>query len=132
LAPRGSYMAGSSFSNQGTRITVPPGTQEYQRQFEGQALAAADGSLRMGIVRIACGFLALVSGFLCVAPAIDGDWLAPFYFALPTVELGSVAIRGKSICLRFLLSGVRRKHTERNWFANDDQPQSPASPGQPR
>jgi hypothetical protein len=95
------------------RIAAQPGTPEYQRQFEHQALTAADLTLRMGIVRIACGLL----GFLFLGATIAGitdavdDWKQswyPVYCALAAVELLSVAIRGKSVYLRFLLSGVRR------------------------
>jgi hypothetical protein len=98
----------------GQRITARPGTPEYQRQFEQQALAAADASLRLPFVRIICGVFAIASGMAVILSLIDSSltWkscLENLLVSTPlAVELGLVAFVGKSLYLRFMLSGVRR------------------------
>ena len=108
-------MAAVSQSNANqsdTRITARPGTPEYQRQFEQQVLASADLTLRMGIVRVACGLLGLLFAFAAIVTVADGASREQMcrHLAIWTplaIELLSVAIRGKSMCLRLLLSGVQ-------------------------
>ena len=117
-------MSETSHNNHDTSVTAPPGTPEYQQQFERQTLAAADLTLRVRIVRIACGLF----GLLFLAVTIIGvteaisDWnrlrvsaCLAVGFAIATVEFFSVAIRGKLMYLRFLLSGIRREQTKKHW-----------------
>jgi hypothetical protein len=97
------------------RITARPGTPEYQRQFNQQALAAADAALRMWTVRVPCGLFAVMS--VCLAFSFAAHFRqSPLEHGLMVIELltvaletGSVALRGKSLYFRWLLSGVRRE-----------------------
>ncbi len=98
----------------GQRITASPGTPEYQQQFNQQALAAADASLRLPLVRIICGVFAIACVIMAVHSLFDlsltwtsrlGDLLC---FTPLAVEVALVAFVGRSLYLRFLLSGVRR------------------------
>jgi hypothetical protein len=102
------------------RITAQPGTPEYQRQFEQQALAAADASLRLGLVRIACGVFAVMFGALAVDAVVDAvldfsvRWTGRLVYAAClaslVVELARIALVARSRYLRFLLSGIHRWH----------------------
>lgn len=102
------------------RIISPPGTDEHNRQFRRQSLRAADAALALWIVRIPCGLFALVT----VASLVD-LWLGAIvvnvsliavtvYLSALALELGDVALRGKSFYLRFVLSGARVGHVEVN------------------
>jgi hypothetical protein len=116
-------MPESSRDNQEARITAPPGTPEYQRQLEQQALAAAGSMLRSGIVRIACGIFGLIFLINTIAAVEDAKndwrrlWNAAFLTAFSmaaAVELLSVAIRGKSVYLSVLLSGIHRQRAKKD------------------
>ena len=107
-----------------TPIAARPGTAEYESQFHRQALAAADSALRLGIVRAACGFfglLFLAGGIVEVAEGTcDWDSFAFLLRAIITVDLLNVALRGKSMWFRLLLSGVRRPETGTNKQPGND------------
>ncbi|HUT93198.1 MAG TPA: hypothetical protein VMY37_27285 [Thermoguttaceae bacterium] len=97
-------------------ITAKPGTPEHQRQFDRQALRAADAALRLGIVRVGCGVVALAMFAMMFASAMDmpdhGPWthVSTLVFSLVLfVETAHVALRGRSVFLRFLLSGAKRR-----------------------
>ena len=108
----------ASTESTGDRIEAEPGTAEYNRQFRRQALQAADASLSLWVVRIPCGLFALsmavylVAGWRDASLADMSGLLFTFYLAFAIVECGGVALRGKSMYLRFMLSGVNRKHAE--------------------
>lgn len=104
--------------NTGNRIHAEPGTAEYNRLFRRQALQAADASLSLWVVRIPSGLFALcmasnlIIGWLDASLANMSGLMFTFYLAFAIVECSSVALRGKSIYLRFMLSGVNRKQAE--------------------
>ncbi len=71
----------------------------------------------MRIVRFACGLTGLVFAWCTIDAAINvvhDLWMMwfPVCLALATVDLLSVALRGKSLYLRFMLSGVNREQAE--------------------
>jgi hypothetical protein len=108
-----------------TCIAAQAGTPDYQRRFEQQALAAADLTLRVGIVRVACGFLGLIFLAGTIIEMIDvvnhaRRFLTPVFSAAATAELLFVAIRGKSFYLRFMLAGVRQQKAERRRAKNHE------------
>ena len=104
--------------NRPDRLMGNPGSRKYDQEFEFQALSAADRCLRMPVVRISCALLAIAFAYLIgteMAAALtggDSDWFFLLVFAalagLAVVECFSVAIRGKSIWLRWHLAGVRK------------------------
>lgn len=102
--------------DQDRRIAAKPGTPEYQRQFDRQALRAADAALRLGIVRVGCGAVALAMFVMMFMSAMDMRdhggwtrvWMLVFSFVF-FVETAHVALRGSSVFLRFVLSSVSRK-----------------------
>ena len=103
-----------------TRITAPPGTPEYQRQFRLQQLTAADRALHIPVVRTACGLFGLTFAWSLVelAPEIvTADSVGLMFSrsvmlafnALVVAECVGVALFGKSFYLRLILSGVQRR-----------------------
>lgn len=96
-------------------ITAPPGTPDYQKQFEKQALSAADSALRLGLVRFFCGALAVLYTIAAVFFVVESTsgWLIEVIqgiMLIPIIiELGRVAITGKSLYIRFCLSGVGKQ-----------------------
>lgn len=98
-------------------ITAKPGTPEYQRQFEKQALGAADSILRLWFVRVVCGAYAALF-LLQPIQTFDlnvswADWAQWFFYSIGVIligiECGSVALFAKSFLLRYGLSGAKRK-----------------------
>ena len=111
------------------RITATPGTDEYDRQFRRQALHAADAALALWFVRVPCGVVALLTILLLLSlwfssPDVDFNLLfMSLYLSLAAIELGNVALRGRSCYLRFILSGV--KQGERQVDDRDDAKKDP-------
>ncbi len=95
-------------------ITAKPGTDEYQEQFDKQALGAADSILRLWFVRVACGLFSVLYLYFAIDTFGESNtWIeACFFFVYMIffgVELGSVALFGRSFFLRYMMSGVNRK-----------------------
>ena len=93
------------------RVTAPPGTSEYNRQFRRQRLWAVDAMLSLWFVRIAFGVFAIFAvgalvAFWQDATVVDVSLLgATLFLSLSVLEFGNIALRGKSFYLRFVMSG---------------------------
>lgn len=95
-------------------ITAPPGTPEYQEQFEKQALGAADSVLRLWFVRVACGLFAIPAFYESVETFGESKNLFEAVFfstflILMGLECASIALFRKSFWLRYGLSGAKRR-----------------------
>ncbi len=98
------------------RVTASPGTSEYNRQVRRQRLWAVDAMLALWFVRIAFGVSAILAvgalvAFWQDASVVDVSLLgATLFLSLSVIEFGNIALRGKSFCVRFMLSGGGSKH----------------------
>lgn len=103
-------MAASQQTND-TRITAAPGTGAYRQQVDRQALAAADAALRLGLVRVVCGLFGAMMVVMVALEFAAGSSPGPkSWFVLPiAAEAFSVALFGRSQCLRLMLSGARQR-----------------------